>query len=179
DLEVCNGADDDCDGDTDEGVRNACGGCGPVPEEVCNDEDDDCDGGVDEDLFVNACVGCGPLPEALSLTWMVMTTSSTFSMSLATVPSSNMWDSSRVQYSALTALMSNTAFSSLNFSVAWAFPMDSRCCCKVVDIVAVFSFNFLMPSSRSLILTSMTPTPAIVVCWKSTSSSSNLANASA
>jgi hypothetical protein len=28
--EVCNGADDDCDGQLDEGLRNACGGCLPL-----------------------------------------------------------------------------------------------------------------------------------------------------
>ena len=60
--EVCNGLDDDCDGLTDEGVVNACGGCGPVPSEVCNGFDDDCDGAVDEGL-TNACGGCGPVPQ--------------------------------------------------------------------------------------------------------------------
>lgn len=29
--EVCNGVDDDCDGAIDEGVTNACGGCGDLP----------------------------------------------------------------------------------------------------------------------------------------------------
>ena len=46
--EACNGADDDCDGLTDEGVLNACGACGPVPLETCNGRDDDCDGETDE-----------------------------------------------------------------------------------------------------------------------------------
>ena len=50
--------DDDCDGEVDEGVRNACGGCGPTPEEVCNGVDDDCDGIIDEGA-VNACGRCG------------------------------------------------------------------------------------------------------------------------
>ncbi|MBN2360327.1 MAG: pre-peptidase C-terminal domain-containing protein [Deltaproteobacteria bacterium] len=45
--EVCNGVDDDCDGDVDEGVRNACGGCGPTPVEICDLLDNDCDGFVD------------------------------------------------------------------------------------------------------------------------------------
>lgn len=30
-AEVCNGIDDDCDGEVDEDVRNVCGGCGDVP----------------------------------------------------------------------------------------------------------------------------------------------------
>ncbi len=46
-LEVCNGKDDDCDGDSDEGVRNTCGECGPAPVEVCDGEDDDCDERID------------------------------------------------------------------------------------------------------------------------------------
>jgi len=46
--DVCNGADDDCDGSIDEGLLNACGECGPVPPEVCNGADDDCDGATDE-----------------------------------------------------------------------------------------------------------------------------------
>ncbi|HJL06331.1 MAG TPA: MopE-related protein [Polyangiaceae bacterium LLY-WYZ-15_(1-7)] len=60
-VEVCNDADDDCDGLTDEGVTNACGSCGPVPVEVCDDFDDDCDGVVDEGTL-NACGECGPTP---------------------------------------------------------------------------------------------------------------------
>jgi hypothetical protein len=47
-AEACNGQDDDGDGRTDEGVANACGRCGRVPEESCNQVDDDCDGGIDE-----------------------------------------------------------------------------------------------------------------------------------
>ncbi len=46
--ETCNGVDDDCDGEVDEGELNVCGECGPDPEEVCNGEDDDCDGQTDE-----------------------------------------------------------------------------------------------------------------------------------
>ena len=60
--EVCNLKDDDCDGEIDEGVANACGGCGPVPLEECNGLDDDCDGTIDEGVS-NACGGCGPVPE--------------------------------------------------------------------------------------------------------------------
>lgn len=59
--EVCNLKDDDCDGEIDEGVSNACGGCGAVPFEECNGLDDDCDGIVDEDV-TNACGECGPEP---------------------------------------------------------------------------------------------------------------------
>ena len=46
--EVCNLIDDDCDGQVDEGLLNACGLCGPDPEERCNGVDDNCDGQVDE-----------------------------------------------------------------------------------------------------------------------------------
>ncbi len=60
-VELCNGVDDDCDGDLDEGALNSCGGCGPVPLEVCNGADDDCDGAVDESV-TNACGACGPAP---------------------------------------------------------------------------------------------------------------------
>ncbi|MCB9539606.1 MAG: hypothetical protein H6704_25625 [Myxococcales bacterium] len=59
--EVCNGLDDDCDGQTDEGLLNACGACGEVPAEACNGEDDDCDGQTDEGLL-NACGDCGDTP---------------------------------------------------------------------------------------------------------------------
>ena len=49
--ESCNGVDDDCDGSSDEGLRNACGECSDVePVEICGNElDDDCDGRADED----------------------------------------------------------------------------------------------------------------------------------
>ena len=53
-IEACNGSDDDCDGRTDEGTLNRCGGCGPEPAEVCNGQDDDCDGQIDNQG------ACGP-----------------------------------------------------------------------------------------------------------------------
>jgi hypothetical protein len=60
--EMCDGDDNDCDGRADEGVLNACGGCGLVPDEVCDAIDNDCDGNTDEGLL-NACGACGPVPE--------------------------------------------------------------------------------------------------------------------
>jgi hypothetical protein len=61
--EVCDGLDNNCDGATDEGVLNACGTCGPVPEETCDGQDNDCDDAVDEDLPI--CRGsCVIPPEA-------------------------------------------------------------------------------------------------------------------
>ncbi|MEQ9073605.1 MAG: MopE-related protein, partial [Sandaracinaceae bacterium] len=62
--EICNGADDDCDTLIDEGVANACGGCGAPPAEVCNRLDDDCDGIIDEDgSGGDVCAGCSPTAE--------------------------------------------------------------------------------------------------------------------
>ncbi len=60
--EVCNGVDDDCDGDTDErwaAGSNACGFCDST--EVCDGMDNDCDGLVDEGVS-NACGACAPEP---------------------------------------------------------------------------------------------------------------------
>ena len=51
-AEICDGDDEDCDGLIDEGVANACGGCGAVPHESCNGLDDDCDDVIDEDQSV-------------------------------------------------------------------------------------------------------------------------------
>jgi hypothetical protein len=49
-TEICNGQDDDCDGDVDEG----CTVCTPTAE-ICNGKDDDCDGKIDEDVPDRAC----------------------------------------------------------------------------------------------------------------------------
>jgi hypothetical protein len=46
--EVCDNADNDCDGVVDNGVRNACNECGEVPIEICDETDNDCDGQVNE-----------------------------------------------------------------------------------------------------------------------------------
>ncbi len=46
--EVCNGQDDDCNGQVDEGL-DCTSHCEPNPPEVCNGVDDDCDGAVDEE----------------------------------------------------------------------------------------------------------------------------------
>ncbi len=61
--EECDTIDNDCDGQTDEGVLNACGNCGPVPVEICDDGhlDEDCDGLIDENLL-NVCGECGEDP---------------------------------------------------------------------------------------------------------------------
>ena len=41
--EMCNGVDDDCDGETDEGQLNMCGSCGLEPIEICDGVDNNCE----------------------------------------------------------------------------------------------------------------------------------------
>jgi hypothetical protein len=57
--EVCNGEDDNCDGQVDEGVLNVCGGCGVAmpDEEICDGIDNDCDGLADEGCTCDAAQG--------------------------------------------------------------------------------------------------------------------------
>ena len=59
--EVCDGLDNDYDGQTDEGLLNACGECGSPPREVCDELDNDCDGVVDEG-FESKGMTCSPDP---------------------------------------------------------------------------------------------------------------------
>jgi streptogramin lyase len=48
-TEVCDGVDNDCNGLVDDGVSNACGGCGLEPVELCGDFlDNDCNGFIDD-----------------------------------------------------------------------------------------------------------------------------------
>ena len=60
--EVCNGSDDNCDGDVDEGLLNACGLCSPPDDqlmEICgNGLDDDCDGQMDENCSCDPNCQC-------------------------------------------------------------------------------------------------------------------------
>ncbi|MCK6573175.1 thrombospondin type 3 repeat-containing protein [Myxococcota bacterium] len=83
-AELCNGRDEDCDGEVDEGLDDfrACdtglpglcamgvhrcidgvelcdGGADPQPE-TCNASDDDCDGQIDEDGACDPCLAAGP-----------------------------------------------------------------------------------------------------------------------
>ncbi len=53
---VCDGRDDNCDGRIDEGLLNACGTCGPVPDEICDGIDNNCNGIIDEGGVCDACV---------------------------------------------------------------------------------------------------------------------------
>jgi streptogramin lyase len=64
-TEVCDGLDNNCDGQTDEGLRNRCGACGPEPLEICDGLDNNCDGVVDEGVRL-ACGLCAA--DAVGLT---------------------------------------------------------------------------------------------------------------
>lgn len=68
-IEVCNGIDDDCDLQTDEGVTNACGACGPLPEEVCDGVDNDCDGAPQECWITLANTGAPTNRTAPAMVW--------------------------------------------------------------------------------------------------------------
>ena len=46
---LCDDLDNDCDGQTDENLRNPCGDCGPPEFDGCDGLDNDCDGQTDED----------------------------------------------------------------------------------------------------------------------------------
>jgi hypothetical protein len=72
-IEVCNGMDDDCDGNSDEGIKKFCDKphgtndevlCDEPDETNCDGIDDDCDGIIDEGL-TNACGTCGDLPKEI------------------------------------------------------------------------------------------------------------------
>lgn len=73
-MEICNGKDDNCNGQIDEGVRMTCGlgwcrryatGCtsmcipGPPTVETCNAFDDDCDGVIDNGTDAELCGASG------------------------------------------------------------------------------------------------------------------------
>ena len=49
--EVCDGLDNNCNGQIDEGLRNACGQCADAIGERCDAIDEDCDGNIDEDAM--------------------------------------------------------------------------------------------------------------------------------
>ncbi|HEY3447880.1 MAG TPA: MopE-related protein, partial [Myxococcales bacterium] len=83
-AEACNGVDDDCDGQTDEGMDDVTCGLGEcavtvqacldgVPQtctpkggdaETCNGKDDDCDGKTDEDFDLTTIDRCGSCDNA-------------------------------------------------------------------------------------------------------------------
>ncbi|MBI2895928.1 MAG: hypothetical protein HYY06_20390 [Deltaproteobacteria bacterium] len=61
--EICDGTDDDCDGEVDEGVKNACGGCGPC-ERGCAGPADGCEDWSDDEMTA----GIGETDEG----WLVL-----------------------------------------------------------------------------------------------------------
>ena len=72
-VEVCDGKDNDCDGNSDEGIPKFCNKpagvndktlCMEPDESLCDGMDDDCDGVIDEGL-TNACGACGAVPKEI------------------------------------------------------------------------------------------------------------------
>tara|TARA_R110002020_G_scaffold48694_6_gene138760 strand:- start:1261 stop:3198 length:1938 start_codon:yes stop_codon:yes gene_type:complete len=57
--EICDGLDNDCDDEIDEGQLNACGECGPDKIEECDGVDNDCNGFTDENLYRPCSTACG------------------------------------------------------------------------------------------------------------------------